>query len=229
MIDKFSKEQFEQALFNIHPGHERLGLVSGEEVYTIPVNGHTRLTVRSSIDRAGYAADSGEDSIRLWLEVYQPVYHNPNTLEWVATSRKVDAYTTRVEGWQNRLESKIRILWDRAVKVRKLPGLCDCDKAANVYFVKKDSSNQGRPFQSCRDCDFFEWLDIIPTFKIDFETEDVLPIEPVFDFETVFDEPQPKLEFEPSPYQKAIFSWVETETGHGICQAVAGSGKTTTN
>lgn len=35
--------------------------------------------------------------------------------------------------------------------------------------------------------------------------------------------------FTPSPYQQAIFDFVKNGKGHGIVQAVAGSGKTTTN
>ena len=64
MIDQFSKEQFEDALSTIHPDYASLGLVNGEEVYTIPVNENARLSIRSSIDSSGYAADSGQDSIR---------------------------------------------------------------------------------------------------------------------------------------------------------------------
>ena len=34
--------------------------------------------------------------------------------------------------------------------------------------------------------------------------------------------------FTPSPYQQAIFDWIVNGTGHGVVEAVAGSGKTTT-
>lgn len=37
------------------------------------------------------------------------------------------------------------------------------------------------------------------------------------------------MSFNPSPYQQAIFDFVANGTGHGIVNAVAGSGKTTTN
>lgn len=37
-----------------------------------------------------------------------------------------------------------------------------------------------------------------------------------------------KIEYPWSPYQKAIFSWVEHDQGHLVIEAVAGSGKTTT-
>ena len=37
-----------------------------------------------------------------------------------------------------------------------------------------------------------------------------------------------KIEYPWSPYQEAIFSWVEHDQGHLVVEAVAGSGKTTT-
>lgn len=159
MIEKFSKEQFEQALSNIHMGWESLGLDSGEETYFIPVNAQARLVVRSSVDKSGFAADTGEDSIRIWIQVYRPDWRNPQQLEWQACGKKVDAYTTRVPGWQNRMEDKIRILWDKAKTVRRPVNTCPkCGGSPWVGFAK-NGKNGGRPFASHRDCDYFTWLD----------------------------------------------------------------------
>ena len=73
-IDRFTQEQFEAAL-PLHnltgaPLWESLGAIHGEETYAIPVEGtNKRIVIRSSI-RNGVAADTGRDSIRLWVEYY---------------------------------------------------------------------------------------------------------------------------------------------------------------
>lgn len=259
MIDKFSKETFQNALFNIHPGYKSLGILQGEEVYSIPVNNHTRLLIRSSINNAGFAAESGDDSIRLWLEIYQPSYRDPKVSDWFATTQKIDALTQRTKGWESRLKSKISVLWDRAVKIRTAPTTClNCPNTfCKIFIVKKNNHNKGRPFQTCKDCSFFQWLDRgnppLPPFtdsgselisnqqsdKFTLEKEpsrqDIIftPIPlptptPVFDFDTAFLELVPELlKFLSSQYQKAIYDFVLNGTGHGIVFGVAGCAKTT--
>ena len=161
MIDRFTKQEFEQVLFTFHAGVESLGLEQGEEVFAIPVTESARILVRSSIDPSGIAADTGEDSIRLWIQVYQPNFRSPESRVWQASGKKVDAYTTRVPGWGKRMSDKLAILFERAKKVRRPVLVCpECGKAPWVGFSASDK-NPGRPYAKCGspDMHYFQWLD----------------------------------------------------------------------
>jgi len=165
MIDKFSKERFEKALAAIHPDWQPLEQQGqsrqDEECYIIPVNANARIRVNSSIDSTGFAAKSGKDSIRIWVEVYQPNWKRPSQMIWQAAGKKVDAYTKRTPGWDKRMEVKIRELWNRAARVVRPVNTCSkCGAAGFAAFVKKEGKNKNRPFFSHRDCKgSFEWLD----------------------------------------------------------------------
>ena len=71
MINQFTKQEFEQALHGFLNGTPfgLMGLVDSEECYTVRVNPYARLFIRSSVDTSGVAANTGENSIRLWLQV----------------------------------------------------------------------------------------------------------------------------------------------------------------
>jgi len=229
-IDKFSKQQFEDALFTIYPMTQSLGLDKGEETYAIQQNDYARLIVRSSVDSSGYAADTSEDSIRLWLQAQLP------NGQWVATGKKVDAYTTRVNGWESRLETKIRTLWERLILFRNPVTNCpECGEVRYPKIVNKDNGNQGRPFMSC--CDSFEWLDtpvIENGSKIEFDDFSEQEGMHVSDHEganeataqviiddSIFDMPETK---DPNPQQlKAIQSPIDQDIR---IFAPPGSGKT---
>jgi len=145
MIDQFSKSEFESALFAVYPLYQPLGLVDDEECYSLSVNDIARLVIRSSVDSSGFAASSGEDSIRLWLQVQL------SNGKWQAVGKKADAYTTRVPGWAGRLEEKIRFLWPTLVKFQKPITDCpSCEAKRWPNLVKKEGKNQGRPFVSCQ-------------------------------------------------------------------------------
>ncbi len=65
MIDHFSKSEFEAAL---PAGHwTSAGFQSGEYCYIVSVKEGVNIFVRSSVKSNGHSADTGEDSIRLWL------------------------------------------------------------------------------------------------------------------------------------------------------------------
>ena len=213
MIDTFTKQQFEQALpthnGTSEPLWEYLGLLDGEHVYAIQVNGtNKRIVIRSSVKSDGMSADTGEDSIRLWVE-----YHYKD--KWFALG-KLDAWTTRVSGWQERMETKLRELWKLALEDSKrrssngnggqetnVPLCPEC----NAEMVVRERSWDRAKFYGC------------PNFPNCRGTRPyTAKLEP---------KQEPK-EFTPSRYQKAIFEFVESGTGHGVVEAVAGSGKTTT-
>jgi DNA helicase-2/ATP-dependent DNA helicase PcrA len=114
-IETFTREQFEAALptKDDKPLWESLGLVSGECVYIVPVTGtNKRIVIRSSVKGNGVSASTGQDSIRLWVE-YQ--YKN----KWFALA-KLDAWTTRVPGWQERMTKKLRELYALALEDSKM-------------------------------------------------------------------------------------------------------------
>lgn len=150
-IDRFTKQQFEAALpSNFISG----GLVNGEYTYIVPVTDFSRIQVRSSVDASGRAADTGEDSIRLWLQIRRA------DQTWRPFTKKTDAYTTRVSGWDVRMGQKIAELAARAALIRRPVSACpDCGEI-KVAWVTGKGKNKGRPACKCIACDSgFEWLD----------------------------------------------------------------------
>ena len=97
--ETFTRQEFEQSLPTDESGDplwESLGLVNGEYVYTVPVTGtNKRVMIRSSVKINEISASTGQDSIRLWVE-----YHYRD--KWFPLA-KLDAWTTRVPGWQKRM------------------------------------------------------------------------------------------------------------------------------
>ena len=153
MVEIFNREQFEAAL----PKHKvtgvnlwkSLGLYMGEYTYIVPVSVGVSIMIRSSIGSSGTSAETGEDSIRMWIV-------NPETLTPLGS--KVSNYITRVPGWQNRLITQLRLLYTLANKVRP----CACGGTVQILKVRKDGPNKDRLFTACstRDCKVthFEWL-----------------------------------------------------------------------
>lgn len=143
MIDRFSREQFEAAL----PAGlwSSIGCVDGEFQYRMEVNSAVFIVIRSSVRPDGYAAETGADSIRCWLvnAAGQPL------------AKKVQAYVTRVPGWQNRMLEVLRGLWRKA----KTFHYC-CGEVMRQNVVKKDGPNKGREFRTCDRCGAFEWVEV---------------------------------------------------------------------
>jgi len=130
MIERFSKVEFEAAL----PRHNTTGsplwvcegMDKGEYLYTLLVLGtNKRIVIRSSIRSNGFAADTGNDSIRHWVE------YNYKS-QWYPLSKDTKAWTTRVAGWEIRLDASIRRLWKLA--------LVDSRKGIGGKPVKEKSS-----------------------------------------------------------------------------------------
>jgi hypothetical protein len=170
MIERFTREQFEEALAGFAPQFEYVGAQDNEECYIVPVNALARIFIRSSVNPfSGIAEDTGDDSIRLWIQVYRPFFKNASELRWQACGKKVDAWTTRIPGWEGRMEKKFRTLWERAAQVHKQAPVCpDCGRAPWVSFSKSEK-NPNRPYASCnhgqprgRNGGFFTWLDEPP-------------------------------------------------------------------
>lgn len=169
-VERFTKDQFENALTDHGFTWSALGIDYGEECYSVDISPHARVVVRSSIGEKGVSADAGEDSIRLWLNA-----HREDDM-WVVTSRKVDAYTQRTPGWENRMSEKIHILAERGSRIERDVPLCPtCSKPMFIYWVRKLGKNTGRPFAKCIAHNHFTWLD--ETAKVvASKNEPILPV-----------------------------------------------------
>jgi hypothetical protein len=152
-VEIFSKEQFEAALPKLKgtdvPAWTCAGLVEGEYVYLVTLgdNKPAKVLVRSSVDKTGFSRASGEDSIRIFVcdKNLKPL------------SGKANRWTTRLPGWQDRMNDLIRFLAGMAVKIGTCPR-CEAHGLVRLNKVKKEGPNKGRWFVSCKeDKCFFEW------------------------------------------------------------------------
>ncbi len=126
MIDQFNTKTFEKYLTDNHSPYLPLGEKDGEYAYLLPLDGQSAIEIRSSIKLNGQVAKSGKNSIRCWLvdNEGQPI------------GSKINNWTTRINGWQDRLFTKVLEL----VKRRIAAGDCrKCNKPFGVYKQKKDS------------------------------------------------------------------------------------------
>jgi DNA helicase-2/ATP-dependent DNA helicase PcrA len=149
-VETITKEQFEKFLdtTNCKSGidWQPLGLIDGEETYIIPLDGQSSIMIRSSIKLDGQSAESGKDSIRLWL-----VGSDNKSL-----GSKVSKWTTRLPGWQERTIEVCKTL----TEWRGLAGDCpDCNKPKGIFKVKRRTVNQGRIFAKCDEHNHWTWLD----------------------------------------------------------------------
>lgn len=153
-VDLFDKKTFEDALPKLKntdtPAWTCVGLDKGEYVYLVTL-GDTKpakILVRSSVDSTGWSRATGEDSIRVYVS---DANRNP-------LSGKASRWTTRLPGWQERMNAMIRFMAEMAVKIGPCPrhpqhGLTRLNK------VKKDGPNKGRWFLACKEMNcYFEWM-----------------------------------------------------------------------
>lgn len=176
--DRFSKEQFEDALpVNQRTGNklwEWLEFKDGEEVYAVPIprkdGEKVRIVIRSSVGRSGFAAETGEDSIRCWLEAADVEelesvgFIKNTTTTWQAVGKDDTRWTTRVPGWARRLtgreiDGRLNPDWDDKAVLRRLWRLgryvikrCpDCDRWLHLLRSKKQDT-KGWLFLKCDNC-----------------------------------------------------------------------------
>lgn len=151
-VDIFSIEKFSSAL----PKHKRtkeslfthIGVVLGEHCWVCPspVNPKVRLLIRSSIGEAGYSASAGMDSIKIYIQ------YERHAGKWFRCSEGPDAYTTRVPGWEARLQEK---LVQAITKAKRIVG--DVRDGDIITFCKRGRpENVGRPMAVCTP---IRWLD----------------------------------------------------------------------
>jgi ribosomal protein S27AE len=149
--EKFTKKAFEDTLTAILDGTgcswKCAGLYGGEFRYAIDSSPHTVVMVNSSVMSDGYAADTADNSIRVWITDKAGNSLGSKTQKWV----------TRVPGWGERLAATL----DTTLAVAKSLMLCNkCGTVEKVFIVKKEGPNKGRMFTKC-ECDgSFMWLDV---------------------------------------------------------------------
>lgn len=147
-IDFFTRDDFEAALPKYKDESDEprpnlwsyVGFEQNEHTYLIHINNDIKIKIRSSIDYTGVSANTGDNSIRLWL-------CDP---EGKPMGSKLSKYITRLPGWQDRMIKQLRTLWDLA----KRAGYCPkCKTPKGVYIVKRGKlENRGRVFCKCRNC-----------------------------------------------------------------------------
>jgi DNA helicase-2/ATP-dependent DNA helicase PcrA len=152
--DIFTPKQFEQALDEALKGTNLLwsqeGWIGGELHYSILAKqvGKTPIYIHinSSITRSGVAADTGQNSIRVWFSDDKGLPLGNKTQRW----------TTRMPGWEGRLKVQL----DKVINMVKAVNLCKtCGKIEKVFITKKEGPNKGRFFKKCNDGHNFQWLD----------------------------------------------------------------------
>lgn len=259
--ERFSLEQFEEILTSYARAKLETGVkyfhgqfIGNEMRYDLPVSPHVSILVNSSIDRSGFAADTGENSIRAWLvdDTDSPI------------GSKTQKYVTRVKGWEARLISMLDKLMKMASHINKCK---KCGAVEKIFIVKKDGPNKGRTFKKCECQGNFQWVDLDEDSDAPKQPE--LPISSPscprcagamkkrngrrgefwgcanypkctgtrdLDWDTkapVVEDwkhtPVVK-EFIPSIFQQAVFDWAinRKPNTHLVIKALAGTGKTTT-
>jgi DNA helicase-2/ATP-dependent DNA helicase PcrA len=172
-IERFTQKQFEAVLYTpwLHNG-----LQQGEHEYIVTLNANVNLIVRSSIDASGISASAGEDSIRMWLTVltgngaYQPMKRNS----------ELTAYTTRMPGWDIRMNTKIADLHKMADRIKRPIPVCeDCGQAYWLGVTKKAGANQGRIYANCKVHGGFQWMDqenVTKEKRVEQEAQDLMEV-----------------------------------------------------
>jgi hypothetical protein len=170
------------------PAWRCIGLDKGEYAYLISLgsNKPASVYVRSSVDVTGWSRATGEDSIRAFVVESTPscsvCYRNnnrvvkcedrngqffcpkcnqvrvANDLHFPSLSGKVNRWTTRLPGWQDRMNEIIRFLAQMAVRIDVCPK-CSGHGLVRLNKVKKAGPNKGRWFMACKESDcYFEWM-----------------------------------------------------------------------
>jgi Neuraminidase (sialidase) len=115
MVEIFGINEFNNALPTAKNGtalFQHVGIQYGEHCWAwVMPNNSVRILVRSSIDNTGKSGGTGEDSIRMYVE-----FSNDGGKTWNLSSKGMDTYTTRVKGWQERLQTKVIALFQSKVK-----------------------------------------------------------------------------------------------------------------
>jgi len=185
MIEQFTKEEFESALpvdkTTGEPLWEYREFEFGEHTYIVHVpDRHVGILVRSSVRYDDVSADAGEDSIRLTLI---------NTATGKPLAKKIDAWTQRTTGWQERMVEKIRMLYTKGLEMQNCPQcngvlverngkygkFMGCSNYPRCKYIDKGKAQTATPVESVSDDDtndITEVLDMMPDTEFDFEEDE---------------------------------------------------------
>jgi DNA helicase-2/ATP-dependent DNA helicase PcrA len=207
--EKFSKAEFEQVLvqakFVVHP----VGLVGGEFRYRLAIRLGVNILVNSSIDSSGFAADTGDNSIRIWA-----ADDNGKPL-----MGKTQAYVTRIRGWQDRT---LKAIADTLKSISNIVAAPECPKCGKPMVKRNGSRGEFYGCSTYPKCNGTRNITATPSTVTSSNIPHIAdaPILPT----------QPIKTFVPSKYQAAIFEWIKSAKSgsNAVVEAVAGSGKTTT-
>ena len=147
-IERFTREEFEEVLDEIFGRNWQLDLGGwGELSYAGVIGNGKFIRIMSSINSKRNVADStGKNSIRVWLTDE----HNKPLMP------KINHWTTRLPGWQERLKSQVQLLTNMAKSLK----WCDeCYSFETVWKVKKNNKNKGKLFARCQCENSFRWFD----------------------------------------------------------------------
>lgn len=149
--ESFTVEEFAKVLEDAGYRYDKLGWMNGEMVFAVDLGKQVSIRIRSSIRNNGYAANSGEDSIRLWL-----AYQGQSLSAKGVPTGINERYIQCVAGWQKRLITQI----EKLKFFRQVLGDCrDCGKP-NMALVSRTAKNPGRIFTKCTECGKWGiWLD----------------------------------------------------------------------
>ena len=152
----FSREQFEAALEHINPNYILQGVISGEYQYLLPIDDEVGITIRSTVLRHGWSADTSKNSIRIWLSERIPDDFAESGYSWSPLSGRHNAvarWITRESGWPTRLTKLVNTLTEWRVQSG------NCCNVPKLILQAKTTTNQGRVFAKCRVCGKgFSWL-----------------------------------------------------------------------
>lgn len=239
--DKFSKEQFEDALTTMSKEKIKLweyeGMIKGEHCYTIPVMLRGKLTnkrvyVRSSIGRDGFAADAGEDSIRVW-----PEYIHKGT--WRPMSKVKQRWVARTVNWRTNLQKWLRETYRAAAEdsnrrangIREATGQGRSAAKTAIKMVKCPSCGASmtlktyNPRRHRREFEPFYGCSGYPKCRT---TMSIAQHDAMLAKLNGQAPKRPAVEFEPSHYQEAFRDFIQSGEGNCVLIAGPGTGKSTT-
>lgn len=150
-IETFTVDEFENTLKELFPQYppKNLGVIDGEYCYLLQITHNVGIYIRSSIGRDGYSATVGEDSIRVLLVQYEklPTILQRDIYRTKYLGKVGSKWTTRVKGWQSRLENIVQelITW---LNIAQYCPHCK-DQPLSYFKVKKEGQNKGRIFATC--------------------------------------------------------------------------------
>jgi hypothetical protein len=141
-VEIFGLDEFKAALRQGGWSGKELGVIQGEYCFLVqPKRGQCSafgIFLRSSIDTSGTSASTGEDSIRAFI------VETASLKPW---GGKVSRWTTRLPGWQERLNANV--LRPLATMIAAIIPCPSCGQLVKPFRVKKDGANKGRLFVRC--------------------------------------------------------------------------------